>query len=299
MYVCTHTDTHEPTHILKCCAGSIGDMLFFHSYKKDGMTLDLIGDIRELNMKAMKAKHTGAIIIGGGVVKHHIMNANLMRNGEFSQDYADKYAGCTCRWQNRAYICVCVCVGICTYTIVENPEVHRQLPDIADDKFIYDACTHFSADNSVCIHVGADECVLINTAQEFDGSDGGARLDEAVSWGKIRYGARPVKVSINIYIYIHTYTLYVCVCVCHTEVALDKSTLNLANHVCVCFFKVEAVDYSAICAFAHAHLMNVWMLSKYLIAVSALFFADLRGRHHCVPSSGCTDICQGLPRRQS
>ena len=62
--------------------GSIGDMLFFHSYKKDGMTLDLIGDIRELNMKAMKAKHTGAIIIGGGVVKHHIMNANLMRNGK-------------------------------------------------------------------------------------------------------------------------------------------------------------------------------------------------------------------------
>ncbi len=44
-------------------------------------------------------------------------------------------------------------------------------------------------------HTGADECVLINTAQEFDGSDGGARLDESVSWGKIRYGARPVKVS--------------------------------------------------------------------------------------------------------
>ena len=30
--------------------------------------------------------------------------------------------------------------------------------------------------------------------QEFDGSDSGARPDEAVSWGKIRVDAHPVKV---------------------------------------------------------------------------------------------------------
>ena len=30
--------------------------------------------------------------------------------------------------------------------------------------------------------------------QEFDGSDSGARPDEAVSWGKIKVTARPVKV---------------------------------------------------------------------------------------------------------
>ena len=30
--------------------------------------------------------------------------------------------------------------------------------------------------------------------QEFDGSDSGARPDEAVSWGKIRIDAKPVKV---------------------------------------------------------------------------------------------------------
>jgi len=36
--------------------------------------------------------------------------------------------------------------------------------------------------------------VYVNTAQEFDGSDAGARPDEAVSWGKIRLDARPVKV---------------------------------------------------------------------------------------------------------
>lgn len=41
---------------------------------------------------------------------------------------------------------------------------------------------------------GADYAVYINTGQEFDGSDSGARPDEAVSWGKIRAGADAVKV---------------------------------------------------------------------------------------------------------
>jgi len=61
------------------------------------------------------------IILGGGIVKHHICNANLMRNG-------------------------------------------------------------------------ANFAVYINTGQEFDGSDSGARPDEAISWGKIRMDATPVKV---------------------------------------------------------------------------------------------------------
>lgn len=42
---------------------------------------------------------------------------------------------------------------------------------------------------------GADFSVYVNTAQEFDGSDSGARPDEAVSWGKIRVDATPVKVG--------------------------------------------------------------------------------------------------------
>lgn len=40
---------------------------------------------------------------------------------------------------------------------------------------------------------GADYAVYINTAQEFDGSDSGARPDEAVSWGKISQKAKTVK----------------------------------------------------------------------------------------------------------
>lgn len=41
---------------------------------------------------------------------------------------------------------------------------------------------------------GANYAVYINTAQEFDGSDSGARPDEAVSWGKIAQKAESVKV---------------------------------------------------------------------------------------------------------
>jgi deoxyhypusine synthase len=43
---------------------------------------------------------------------------------------------------------------------------------------------------------GAESAVYINTAQEFDGSDAGARPDEAVSWGKIKVGGDSVKVCL-------------------------------------------------------------------------------------------------------
>lgn len=37
--------------------------------------------------------------------------------------------------------------------------------------------------------------MFINTASEFDGSDSGASPDEAVSWGKIKKDAKPVKIT--------------------------------------------------------------------------------------------------------
>jgi len=61
--------------------GSLGDMIFFHSYKSPGFILDLVADIRRMNRSAMDADCTGMLILGGGVIKHHIANANLMRNG--------------------------------------------------------------------------------------------------------------------------------------------------------------------------------------------------------------------------
>lgn len=101
--------------------GSLGDMMYFHSYRNPGLILDIISDLRRLNTVAVKAISSGIIICGGGLIKHHICNANLMRNG-------------------------------------------------------------------------ADYAVYLNTASEYDGSDSGARCDEAVSWGKIKQSATPVKI---------------------------------------------------------------------------------------------------------
>jgi len=101
--------------------GSLGDMMYFHSYRKPGLIVDILEDLRTLNNLAVRSCNTGMIILGGGLCKHHVLNANLMRNG-------------------------------------------------------------------------ADFSVFINTASEYDGSDAGASPDEAVSWGKIRREATPVKV---------------------------------------------------------------------------------------------------------
>lgn len=101
--------------------GAIGDNIYFHLYKNADLKIDIAEDIYCINNIAVYSKNTGMLIIGGGLMKHHICNANLMRNG-------------------------------------------------------------------------ADFSVYINTASEFDGSDTGASPDEAVSWGKIKMTATPVKV---------------------------------------------------------------------------------------------------------
>jgi len=61
--------------------GSIGDMIYFHSYQNSGLIVDIASDIRAINSQAVFAKKTGMLILGGGIIKHHICNANLMRNG--------------------------------------------------------------------------------------------------------------------------------------------------------------------------------------------------------------------------
>jgi len=56
------------------------------------------------------------------------------------------------------------------------------------------AAKHFTL-NAQLFREGTEFAVYINTAQEFDGSDSGARPDEAVSWGKIKTDANHVKVT--------------------------------------------------------------------------------------------------------
>lgn len=57
--------------------GSLGDMLYFHSYKNPGFIIDIVGDIRRLNDISIHAKKAGMIVLGGGVCKHQIANAML------------------------------------------------------------------------------------------------------------------------------------------------------------------------------------------------------------------------------
>lgn len=57
--------------------GSLGDMLFFYSYKNPGLIIDVVGDIRAMNTQTINSPKNAVIILGGGTVKHHILNANL------------------------------------------------------------------------------------------------------------------------------------------------------------------------------------------------------------------------------
>lgn len=60
--------------------GSLGDMMTFYS-KKEYLIVDICSDIKKLNFESIVSRETGAIILGGGLIKHMILNANLFRNG--------------------------------------------------------------------------------------------------------------------------------------------------------------------------------------------------------------------------
>ena len=63
-------------------------MMFANSYKNEGFIMDTNQDLIHINRIALNAKQSGAIVLGGGLVKHHIMNANIWRNGA---DYGKLY----------------------------------------------------------------------------------------------------------------------------------------------------------------------------------------------------------------
>lgn len=66
--------THNiPVYCPALTDGSLGDMLYFHTFKNPGLVLDIIADIRSMNDEAMKAppRKTGVIILGGGTFHYH------------------------------------------------------------------------------------------------------------------------------------------------------------------------------------------------------------------------------------
>lgn len=60
--------------------GAIGDMLFMNAYKND-LAIDIVQDIKEISKLAMTSPKSLVLVVGGGVPKHHILNAHIWRNG--------------------------------------------------------------------------------------------------------------------------------------------------------------------------------------------------------------------------
>ncbi|KAK7940262.1 hypothetical protein WMY93_003588 [Mugilogobius chulae] len=77
--------------------GAIGDMFYLFSKERPGLILDIIEDITRL-LDMMKAcNSSGIIALGGGVAKHHILNANAWRDGADYAVYvntAQEFDGC-------------------------------------------------------------------------------------------------------------------------------------------------------------------------------------------------------------
>ena len=65
--------------------GAIGDNIYFFTFKNSDFMLDSVGDLKWFNDTTLGLERSAVIILGGGVVKHSILNANMLRNGA---DYA-------------------------------------------------------------------------------------------------------------------------------------------------------------------------------------------------------------------
>ncbi|MBN1390516.1 MAG: deoxyhypusine synthase family protein, partial [Candidatus Thermoplasmatota archaeon] len=102
--------------------GAFGSQLWMWRQTHPDLRLDLFKDEQELSDIVFDAEETGALMIGGGISKHHVIWWNQFRDG-------------------------------------------------------------------------LDRAVYITTAVEWDGSLSGARMKEAISWGKLKEGAPHVTVE--------------------------------------------------------------------------------------------------------
>ena len=102
--------------------GAVGSQVWLHSQKRRGIGFDLIADEQALSDLVYGATELGAVMLGGGISKHHAIWWSQFRDG-------------------------------------------------------------------------LDHAVYITTAQEYDGSLSGARLEEAISWGKLKETARFVNIE--------------------------------------------------------------------------------------------------------
>lgn len=102
--------------------GSFGCQLWMYYQTHRKLRIDLFGDEQMLSEITNNAEKMGAIIVGGGISKHHVIWWSQFRGG-------------------------------------------------------------------------LDYCLYLTTAEEYDGSLSGARIREAVSWGKVKYDAKNMVVE--------------------------------------------------------------------------------------------------------
>jgi deoxyhypusine synthase len=105
--------------------GAVGSQLWLFRESHSDFRVDLLGDEKRLSDITSEARETGALVLGGGISKHHLIWWNLFRGG---LDYA----------------------------------------------------------------------VYITTAFEFDGSLSGARLSEAITWGKVKEKAAQASMTAEV-----------------------------------------------------------------------------------------------------
>jgi deoxyhypusine synthase len=110
-----------PVYIPGLTDGSVGYQLWLFS-QEHNLKMNILKDEQELNDIVFKSKSTGALIIGGGISKHHVI------------------------WWNQ-------------------------------------------------FKGGLDYAVYITTAVEWNGSLSGAKVKEAISWGKVKETARRVTIE--------------------------------------------------------------------------------------------------------
>lgn len=65
--------------------GALGDNIYFFKFKHPDFVIDCTEDVVWFNNTTIGLQKSGAVILGAGVVKHAILNANMLRNG---LDYA-------------------------------------------------------------------------------------------------------------------------------------------------------------------------------------------------------------------
>ncbi|GIU68766.1 MAG: deoxyhypusine synthase [Candidatus Woesearchaeota archaeon] len=65
--------------------GALGDLMYFQKQKRKDFIIDIVGDHKKIITLTLNQDKTGAILLGGGVSKHYILNANIFREG---LDYA-------------------------------------------------------------------------------------------------------------------------------------------------------------------------------------------------------------------